>query len=64
MPKEIKDRDSFDKLMEGASEVRVSRRGDEAKVKLRTRDALYTFRTTSEVADSMVKGAKVPVIEF
>ena len=64
MPKEIKDKEQFEKLFEAATEVRVSRRGDGAKVKLRTKDALYTFRTTSEEADSLVKGTKVPVVEF
>jgi len=64
MPKEIKDKDQFEKLLEDATEVRVSRRGDEAKVKLRTKEALYTFRTTTEGADSMVKGTKAPVVEF
>ncbi len=64
MPKEVKDKDEFSKLMEGALEVRVSRKGDEAKVKLRTKEALYTFRTTTEDADSLVKGLKVPVVEF
>ncbi len=64
MPKEIKDKDQFEKMLETATELRVSRKGDDAKVKLRTKDALYTFRTTTEEADSMIKGAKVPVLEF
>ncbi len=64
MPKEIKSKEQFEKLLESATEVRVSRKGDEAKVKLRTKEALYTFKTTAEDADSMVKGAKVPVTEF
>jgi len=64
MPTEINDKAQFDKLLKAATEVRVSRRGDDAKVKLRTRDALYTFKTTSEEADAMVKGLKVPVAEF
>ncbi len=64
MPKEIKDKDQFEKMLETATEVRVSRNGDVAKVKLRTKDALYTFRTTSEEADSMIKGLKAPVVEF
>ncbi len=64
MPKEIKSKEQFEKLLESATEVRVSRKGDGAKVKLRTKEALYTFRTTAEDADSMVKGAKVPVTEF
>jgi len=64
MPKEIKDKVQFDRLLEGATEVRVTRRGDEAKVKLRTKEALYTFKTTTEEADSMLKGAKAPIVEF
>ena len=64
MPSEIRDKESFVRLLESATEVRVSRRGDEAKVKLRTRDALYTFKTTSEDADSLIKGTKAPILEF
>ena len=33
-------------------------------MKLRTKDALYTFKTTSEDADALVKGVKKPVLEF
>ena len=55
MPREVKAKDEFQKLLQTATEVRVSRRGDQAKVKLRTKDALYTFKTTSEEADSLVK---------
>ena len=64
MPREVKAKDEFQKLLQTATEVRVSRRGDQAKVKLRTKDALYTFKTTSEEADSLVKGVKAPVTEF
>ncbi len=64
MPREIKDRERFEKLIESATEVRVSRDGDQAKVKLRTKEALYTFKTTSEEADSLLKGTKTPVVEF
>jgi hypothetical protein len=63
MPKEIKDKAQFEKLLENVTEVRVAKRGDEAKVKLRTTEALYTFKTTASEADSMVKGTKVPVVE-
>lgn len=64
MPKEITTKEEFEKLMESASEIRVSRSGDQAKVKLRTVDALYTFKTTSEEADAMIKGTKTPILEF
>ena len=64
MPKELKSKDEFQKMLETATEVRVSRRGDDAKIKLRMKDALYTFKTTSKEADSIIKGTKVPVAEF
>jgi hypothetical protein len=64
VPKEITGKDQFEKLLGDATEVRVSREGDQAKVKLRTRDTLYTFKTTSEEADALVKGIKKPVTEF
>ena len=64
MPRELKSKDEFQKLLEAATEVRVSRRGDDAKIKLRMKDALYTFKTTSKEADSIIKGTKVPEAEF
>jgi hypothetical protein len=50
--------------LETATEVRVSRNGDNAKVKVRAKDALYTFKTTGAEADSIIKGIKAPVVEF
>jgi len=64
MPRELKSKDEFQKLLETATEVRVSRKGDDAKIKLRTRDALYTFKTTSAEANSLTKGLKTPLVEY
>jgi hypothetical protein len=64
MPKELKSKDEFQKLLGSATEVRVHRDGEQAKLKLRTREALYTFKTSSEEADTLVKGIKTPVVEF
>jgi Ribosomal L38e protein family len=64
MPKSIQSKEEFQNLLESATEVRVVKRGDGAKIKLRTKAALYTFKTTSEEADGLVKGTKVPVAEF
>jgi hypothetical protein len=64
VPHELKSKEEFEKLVESATEVRVSRKGDRAKVKLRTKAGLYTLSTTSEEADSLVKGVKAPVVEF
>jgi len=64
VPKEITSKGEFEKLLKSATEVRVSRRGDGAKLKLRTKGALYTFRTTSAEADTLVKGVKAPIVEY
>jgi hypothetical protein len=64
VPKEIANKEDFTRLLTQATEVRVVRDGDSAKVKLRTRNSLYTFKTTSEDADSLTKGVKVPVQEL
>ena len=64
MPKEVKSREELNALLERASEVRVVRRGEGTKVKLRLKDGLYTFKTTSEEADALVKGSKIPVAEL
>jgi len=64
VPKELKSKEEFEKLLKSATEVRVSRDGEEAKIKLRTKEALYTFKTTGAEADSLVKGLKTPLVEY
>ncbi len=64
MPREIRNKEQFEKLVESATEVRVVHNGDDAKVKLRTKSALYTLKTTTEEADLLVKGTKAPVVEI
>lgn len=64
MPREIRSKEDFQKLLTSATEIRVSRHGSEAKVKLRTKDVLYSFKTTSEDADAIIKGVKTQVVEF
>ena len=63
MPKELKSKEEFEKLLKSATEVRISRDGEEAKIKLRTKEALYTFKTTGAEADSL-KGLKTPLVEY
>jgi len=64
VPHELKSKEDFEKLLESALEVRVSRQGENAKVKLKTDKGLFTFKTTSDEADLLIKGTKVPVTEF
>jgi hypothetical protein len=64
VPREIRSREEFDKLLERATEIRVVREGDSAKVKLRTKEALYTFKMSTEDADVVTKATKTPVVEL
>ena len=64
MPREIRSKEEFEKLLPSASEIRVVKSGDNAKIKLRTKTRLYTYQTTSADADSIAKGTKTPVVEF
>ena len=64
MPREIRSKEEFEKLLESATEIRVVKDGDSAKVKLRTNDLLYTFKTTEAEVESLTKGTKIPVVEY
>jgi hypothetical protein len=64
MPHELTSKDQFNELLKDAVEVRVVRDEDAAKVKIRTKRGLYTFKTTGEEADLLLKGIKVPVVKF
>lgn len=66
MPKEIRNSAQFEGLMSKAVELRVVRQeNDVVKLKLRTPDYLYTFKTTEDDADDLIKNAKeLEVVEF
>ncbi len=65
MPKELRNAEQFQKLMPRAVELRVVREKESVKLKLRTPDVLYTFRTNGEEAEDLIKSAKeIEVIEY
>ena len=65
MPKELKDSEQFQKLMPKAVELRVVRQKDFVKLKLRTPDFLYTYKTNEDEADDIIKNAKeLEVVDF
>ncbi|MDV3244464.1 MAG: hypothetical protein LYZ66_04725 [Nitrososphaerales archaeon] len=64
MPLEIKSKEDFQKLAEKAIEVRVTRNGDSAKLKLRTPKVLYTFKTSGAEVEELTKGLKAEVVEY
>jgi hypothetical protein len=64
MPKEIRSKEEFQKLLPSATEIRVVKSGEDAKVKIRTKNQLYTYKTTEAEVESLTKGTKTPVVEF
>jgi hypothetical protein len=65
MPKELKSSEQFQKLMSRAVELRVVRDKEFVKLKLRTPEFLYTFKTNEEEADDIIKNAKeIEVVDF
>lgn len=64
MPRELRSREELAKMLGAATEIRVVRSEDSAKVKLRMKEGLYTFKTSAEEADAIVKDVKVPVVEL
>jgi len=65
MPLEIRSKEDVERLIEKATEIRVVRgRDDVVKVKLRTPDALYTYKTTAAEAEALTKGLKTPILDF
>ena len=64
MPGELTSMDQLKAMLKEATEVRIVRDEEQAKVKLRTKKGLYTFKTTGDQADTIVKGLKIPVVEF
>ena len=66
MPKEIRSKEEFQKLLPSATEIRVVKggEGERAKIKLRTKNQLYTFITAESDVEGLTKGTKTPVVEF
>ncbi|MDG6996627.1 MAG: hypothetical protein JRN52_11965 [Nitrososphaerota archaeon] len=65
MPRELHNLDQFQKLMPKAVELRVVRSGESVKLKLRTPDYLFTYKTNSEEAADILRGAKdLEVVEI
>lgn len=65
MPKELKTAEQFEKILPNAVELRVVRERDFVKLKLRTSDFLYTFKTNEDDAEEYIKNAKeLEVVEY
>jgi hypothetical protein len=65
MPRQIHSAEQFEKLMPKAQEVRVVRTNDSVKIKLRTPDSLYTYKTNPDEAEDLIKSVKdIEVVEL
>jgi hypothetical protein len=65
LPKELHNSEEFEKHIAKAMELRVVRAKDNVKLKLRTPEYLYTFKTTEDEAEGIIKKAKdLEVIEI
>jgi len=64
MPIEIKNENDFIELSKVSKHCRVKRLKDIVKLKLRTNKYLYTFKTTPQKAEELVKKINCQVIEL
>ena len=64
MPKLILSLDEFKELSKGATELRIVRKKDQVKLKLRGKGKLYTYISTEDESRSLIKELKVPHVEF
>ncbi len=64
MPREITSREEMEKLLAGATKIRVVKGKDKVKLKVRTNEMLYTFKTSEDDAEALIKGLKAEVVEF
>jgi hypothetical protein len=65
MPRQLHSSEQFQKILPKAVELRVVRGREYVKLKLRTPDYLYTYRTNEDEAEDILKNAKeIEVIEI
>ncbi|MDT7892131.1 MAG: hypothetical protein RQ952_05265 [Thermoproteota archaeon] len=65
MPKEIKNKEEFIKLLPLAVECRVKQNKDHVKIKLRTKRMLYTYKTTNQdEVKEILDQVKCPIINI
>ncbi len=62
MPVEIFNEDEFLEIAKRAKECRVKRSGNSVKLKLRTSSKLYTYKTTPEKAENLIKKLTCPIV--
>jgi hypothetical protein len=64
LPRQLHNVEQFQKVLPKAIELRVVRGKESVKLKLRTPEYLYTYRTSEDEAEDLLKNAKeIEVIE-
>lgn len=64
MPKEIFDKDEFQKLSEKATECLIKKQGETTKLKLKTTKTLYTIKLDSKSAEELIAKINCPKNEI
>ena len=64
MPKIISTEEEFLNLAKKALSCRVKRTGDVVKLKLRTKNILYVYKTNPDKADILTKRLNIDLIEI
>ena len=64
MPVEIKSEEEFVKIAKTANQCRIKKLKDVVKLKLRTPNVLYTFKTTPAKAEELIKGLEIEKVEL
>jgi len=64
MPVELTDESKFLEIAKKADSCRVKRSKDEVKLKLRTKNELYVFKTTPEKAEALTKKIDISIVEL
>jgi len=64
MPKEIFSEEEFLNIAKSATECRIKKTGDIVKLKLRTPKHLYTYKTDTTKAESLISQIEIEKIEL
>jgi hypothetical protein len=64
MPIELKDEGKFLEIAKKADSCRVKRSKDEVKLKLRTKNELYVFKTSPAKAEELTKKIDINIVEL
>tara|TARA_B100001179_G_C18522764_1_gene373546 strand:- start:529 stop:726 length:198 start_codon:yes stop_codon:yes gene_type:complete len=62
LPKELKTEKEFRSVINRSIECRVLKQKNHVKIKLRTKNILYTYKTSEDILNNLTKDVKIPII--